>query len=105
VNGLIGEIAAASREQATGIDQVNQAVNQMDKVTQTNAANAEESAAASQELSAQAEQLRSCVVELSALVGAGSTQAATQFHPPQKLRLSSPSEQASDHATAFRKAA
>jgi len=66
---LVGEIAAASSEQAQGIDQVNTAVTQMDKVTQANAANAEESASASEELSAQAEQMNSIVEELSALVG------------------------------------
>ncbi|MBE0537757.1 MAG: methyl-accepting chemotaxis protein [Phycisphaerae bacterium] len=66
---LVGEIAAASQEQAQGIDQVNQAVGQMDKVTQANAANAEESASASEELTAQAEQLNDIVLELSALVG------------------------------------
>ena len=41
----------------------------MDKVTQSNAANAEESASASEELSAQAEQMNAVVGELSALVG------------------------------------
>ena len=70
---LVGEIAAASREQAQGIEQVNTAVNQMDKVTQQNAANAEESASASEELSAQAEQMNQIVSELSALVGGRST--------------------------------
>ena len=69
---LVGEIAAASAEQAQGIDQVNTAVNQMDKVTQQNAANAEESASASEELSAQAEQMNLIVAELVAMVG-GST--------------------------------
>ncbi|MBW8017162.1 MAG: methyl-accepting chemotaxis protein [Planctomycetes bacterium] len=69
---LVGEIAAASQEQSQGIDQVNTAVNQMDKVTQANAANAEESASASEELSAQAEQMNSIVSELSALVGGDS---------------------------------
>jgi len=68
-NGLVGEIAAASQEQAQGIDQVNTAVAQMDKVTQQNAANAEESASASEELSAQAEQMNQAVQELVALVG------------------------------------
>ncbi len=66
---LVGEIAAASSEQAQGIDQVNTAVAQMDKVTQQNAANAEESASASEELSAQAEQMNSIVQELVNLVG------------------------------------
>jgi methyl-accepting chemotaxis protein len=66
---LVGEIAAASREQAEGIDQVNVAVADMDKVTQQNAANAEESASASEEMNAQAEQMKSMVDELVMLVG------------------------------------
>ncbi|MFP5213378.1 MAG: methyl-accepting chemotaxis protein [Acidobacteriota bacterium] len=66
---LIGEIAAASREQAQGIDQVNRAVTEMDKVTQQNAANAEESASASEEMNAQASQMKTFVVELADLVG------------------------------------
>ena len=65
---LVGEIAAASQEQAQGIDQVNQAMSQMDQVTQQNAANAEESASASEELSAQAEQMNIQVVDLVSLV-------------------------------------
>jgi len=60
---LVGEIAAASQEQAQGIDQVNTAVAQMDKVTQQNAANAEESASASEELNAQTESLQDMVQE------------------------------------------
>ena len=66
---LIGEIAAASSEQAQGIDQVNQAMSQMDSVTQKNAANAEETASASEELNAQAESMRDIVGELEAMVG------------------------------------
>ncbi|HVO68389.1 MAG TPA: methyl-accepting chemotaxis protein, partial [Syntrophales bacterium] len=46
VGELVGEIAAASQEQAQGIDQINKAVMEMDKVTQQTAANAEESASA-----------------------------------------------------------
>ena len=65
---LVGEIAAASAEQAQGIDQVNTAVAQMDKVTQQNAANAEESASASEQLSAQANSMKSMVDELVQLV-------------------------------------
>eukprot|EP00831_Metopus_contortus_P014895 TRINITY_DN16179_c0_g1_i2.p1 TRINITY_DN16179_c0_g1~~TRINITY_DN16179_c0_g1_i2.p1 ORF type:complete len:215 (+),score=19.11 TRINITY_DN16179_c0_g1_i2:160-804(+) len=56
------------RDRSKGIEQINMAVSQMDKVTQTNAANAEESASASEEMSAQAEQMRSIVAELSKLV-------------------------------------
>jgi methyl-accepting chemotaxis protein len=66
---LVGEISAASNEQAQGIQQVNQAVVEMDKVVQQNAANAEESAAASEELNAQAEHMKSMVNELVGLVG------------------------------------
>jgi len=66
---LVSEIAAASQEQAQGIDQVNTAVSQMDKVTQQNAANAEESASASEELSAQAESMDQAVQDLVGLVG------------------------------------
>ncbi len=65
---LVSEIAAASAEQAQGIEQVNTAVAQMDKVTQQNAANAEESASASEELSAQAESMNIVVNELVILV-------------------------------------
>jgi len=46
VAGLVGEIAAASGEQTQGIDQINKAIVEMDKVTQNTAANAEEMAAA-----------------------------------------------------------
>ena len=66
---LIGEIAAASQEQSHGIEEVNRAVSEMDKVTQQNAANAEESASASTELNAQAEQMKKFVEELSVLAG------------------------------------
>ena len=55
---LVGEIAAASNEQAQGISQVNEGLNQIDQVTQTNTANAEEGAAAAEELSSQADHLR-----------------------------------------------
>jgi len=73
---LVSEIAAASQEQAQGIDQVNTAVAQMDKVTQQNAANAEESASASEELSAQAESMKDVVSQLVALVGGADSQKA-----------------------------
>ncbi len=74
VGDLVGEIAAASNEQAEGIEQVNRAVTEMDKVVQGVAASAEESASASEEMSAQAEQMKGFVGGLVALVGtAGNT--------------------------------
>ncbi len=68
VTDLIGEVSAASTEQAQGVEQVNSAVSQMDQVTQQNAANAEESASASEELAAQAQQLQEIVRELTVIV-------------------------------------
>lgn len=67
VGELISEIAAASNEQAHGIDQVNTAVVEMDKVTQQNAANAQELASASETMNLQAGEMRSAVKELLAL--------------------------------------
>jgi methyl-accepting chemotaxis protein len=58
VSDLVGEIAAASNEQAQGIGQVNQGLTQLDQVTQVNTSSAEESAAASEELSGQSAQLK-----------------------------------------------
>lgn len=57
VNDIMAEIAAASIEQATGIDEVSKAVSQMDEVTQQNAALVEQAAAAAESLQAQAEHL------------------------------------------------
>jgi methyl-accepting chemotaxis protein len=57
VADIVGEIAAASREQSAGIEQVNKAVMQMDEMTQQNAALVEESTAASQSMATQARAL------------------------------------------------
>jgi methyl-accepting chemotaxis protein len=77
---LVSEIAAASQEQAQGIDQVNTAIAQMDKVTQQNAANAEESASASEELTAQADSMNEIVAELVSLVGGASKSGSSKHH-------------------------
>ncbi len=61
VADLMNEISAASGEQRTGIEQVNQAVTQMDEVTQQNAALVEEASAAAQSMSSQATALREMV--------------------------------------------
>jgi methyl-accepting chemotaxis protein len=80
VNQLIGEVSSASNEQSQGIEQINTAVSQMDKVTQSNAANAEESASASEELSAQAKELNDMVATLAAIVE-GSKAGSPASHP------------------------
>ncbi len=89
---LVGEIAAASQEQAQGIDQVNTAVAQMDKVTQQNAANAEQSASASEELSAQAGQMNHIVAELAQIVSGNrqrsSGHGANQRHKSRRFAQS-----------------
>ena len=69
MKGIVDEVREASQQQTQGIDQVTQAITQMEKVTQTTAATAEESAAASEELNAQAETSMGVVRELEALVG------------------------------------
>ncbi|MYM23515.1 HAMP domain-containing protein [Duganella sp. FT135W] len=61
VSDIITEITAASREQSLGIEQINQAVIQMDGVTQQNAALVEQSAAAAESLQGQAAQLAGVV--------------------------------------------
>ncbi len=68
VSQLVADIAAATNEQAQGMDQVNSAVAQMDKITQQNASNAQESASASEQLNTQAMQLNQMVAQLVGLV-------------------------------------
>jgi len=69
VDQIVGEIAAASKEQSQGVGQINQAVSQVDRVTQSNAASAEQSASAAAELSTQATVVNDTVEELMRLVG------------------------------------
>jgi methyl-accepting chemotaxis protein len=102
VEQLVGEIAAASREQYMGIEQVNNAVAEMDKVIQQNAANAEESSSASEQMNGRAGEMKEFVEELAALVGGGGKQnsikqkniekdrkmtALLPYHAPKSLPL------------------
>ncbi|OQY08921.1 MAG: hypothetical protein B6I30_10620 [Desulfobacteraceae bacterium 4572_187] len=68
VRQLVDEIASASTEQAQGIEQVNRAVSEMDKVVQQNAAHAEQSAGAAGEMNAQAAEMKTFVGDLISLV-------------------------------------
>jgi len=82
VSELVGEIAAASQEQALGVEQINRAVSEMDRVVQNTVANAEQSAAVSEEMSAQAMQLKRHVEELAAVVsGNGKGKASGEDKP------------------------
>lgn len=74
VDQYVAEIASASHEQAQGVSEVNSAVTQMDKVTQSNAASAEECASAAEELSSQAVLVKESVHTLQKLVGSGERQ-------------------------------
>ncbi len=82
---LVREIAAASGEQAQGIDQIARAVNDLDRVVQTNAANSEESAAAADTMRAQAEHSKTLVRDLVALV-AGSESESDSMRPLKRSR-------------------
>ncbi len=82
VGELVSEIAISSREQAQGIQQVNKAVEGMDKIAQRNAANAEESASTSEELSAQAVQMKDIVSALVKLVGEDAKRTFREESPP-----------------------
>jgi methyl-accepting chemotaxis protein len=62
VTDIVGEIAAAAREQSVGVDQVNQAVSQMDQVTQSNAAQTQELTRTADGLANNAAELRELVV-------------------------------------------
>jgi methyl-accepting chemotaxis protein len=68
VDSLVGEIAEASQEQSRGISQVNGAVSQMDRITQTNASSAEETSSVALQLDAQAITLKTAIEGLHHLV-------------------------------------
>ncbi|WP_448381706.1 methyl-accepting chemotaxis protein [Desulfosoma sp.] len=84
---LIAEVSVASKEQAEGIDQINKAVAELDQVVQKNAATAEEAAAASKELNAQASQMRDYVSRLLRVLSAGVRDAKSdeELRPHQPL--------------------
>lgn len=66
---LVAEIAAATQEQSQGITQVSNVVAEMDKVTQSNSANAEESASGAEEIKYKAEHMKHYIDELRSMVG------------------------------------
>ncbi|QTA81589.1 Methyl-accepting chemotaxis protein domain-containing protein [Desulfonema limicola] len=68
---LVGEIAAASDDQARGIEQVNRGVAEMDKVIQQNAANAQETSSASEQLLFQAGKMKEFVAALVLIIKGG----------------------------------
>ena len=100
INRVVTDIAAGAQEQATGLQQVNIAVNQMDQVTQQNASMVEESTAANHSLSQETDQLSSLIGQFrlgsagddNALRGQLQKAAPHAFRPPTKAPAGSRSE-------------
>jgi methyl-accepting chemotaxis protein len=81
VTDIVGEIAAASGEQSTGIEQVNTAMTQMDQVTQSNSAQTEELSATAQALSEQAAHLMELVSTFTLTQGQGNARQRQAYQP------------------------
>jgi methyl-accepting chemotaxis protein len=98
VADVVAEIASASHEQASGIEQVNKAVMLMDETTQQNAALVEEAAAASESIVGQATQLAALVarygVEDAPNAGGQATPTAKPVPPPERRSAKRPWRQA-----------
>ena len=93
VTDIVGEIAAASREQSAGIEQVNKAITQLDQVTQGNASQTEEMSGTAVTLSSQAEQLKTVVGQFNVSKGKTTRPSrATSLHvePAMPARISTP---------------
>jgi methyl-accepting chemotaxis protein len=80
IKTLVDEVSLGSQEQSRGLDQISQAIVQMEKVGQTTAATAEESAAAAQELNAQSATLTDVAKQLHGLVDGGGVRVAAYRH-------------------------
>ena len=79
---LVGQIATASKDQATGVVQINEGINQVSQVTQTSTATAEESAAASEELTSQARMLKGMVARFKLKTGHQELRNPANYHQP-----------------------
>ncbi|NLG42948.1 MAG: methyl-accepting chemotaxis protein [Phycisphaerae bacterium] len=99
VTDLVGGIATGADEQAQGVEQINSAVSQMDKITQMNAASAEQCASAAEELSAQAQTVKNMVAGLVKVIGGAAVrhtssrkQAPPVVQAPQPVRAAEPEQ-------------
>jgi methyl-accepting chemotaxis protein len=97
---LVNNISVASKEQDTGISQINQGIMQVSQVVQTNSATSEESAAASEELSGQAEMLRDMVNRFKLKENAGSRNKQNELNPEVIRMLENMSAKAQNGAVA-----
>lgn len=105
VTQMANEISTACQEQAQGVQEITKAMNQLDQVTQTNAATSEEAASAAEELSSQADSLRSVVgVLIKTIKGENSKEATTSdFQAPQAEVRKSTSKFRNDNVVPMRK--
>ena len=92
IDGLVAEIAASAQEQAIGLAEVNTAVNQMDQVTQQNAAMVEQSTAASHSLAQEAQSLQASVARFK--VGSAAQVAAAPARAPAPAPAPAPAKPA-----------
>jgi methyl-accepting chemotaxis protein/methyl-accepting chemotaxis protein-1 (serine sensor receptor) len=93
---LVDDVNLSSQEQTRGIEQISRAITQMEQVTQKTAANAEESASASEELNAQSETLKDVVVRLTAMIGG-----AANGHNRPAHRRAAPAKGKSPHRPSY----
>ena len=107
INGLIRQISASASEQASGLKEVNAAVNQMDQVTQQNAAMVEETTAASMALRNESDTLRGLVAKFQVSGASASGSALRAAAATMRTAAAQPatSPRAPAHAPAHRKAA
>ncbi len=97
IDGLVSEIAASAQEQAIGLAEVNTAVNQMDQVTQQNAAMVEQSTAASHSLAQEAQSLQASVARFK--VGSAAQVAAAPAPPRAPAPAPAPAPAKPAHRT------
>ena len=86
INVVVVDIAAGAQEQATGLQEVNTAINRMDQTTQQNAAMVEETTAASHTLAQEAAQLGELIGQFRISAGASPAAAAVAASPSQRSR-------------------
>jgi methyl-accepting chemotaxis protein len=103
INGLIRQISASASEQASGLKEVNAAVNQMDQVTQQNAAMVEETTAASMALRSESDNLRDLVARFQ-VSGIGHAGASLRATAEVMRRPSSPSASSAARAPSYQPA-
>jgi methyl-accepting chemotaxis protein len=81
INSVVAEIAASAQEQATGLHEVNSAVNQMDQVTQQNAAMVEQATAAAHSLREETDALSDLIAQFNIGDGGRATAATRRSNP------------------------